>query len=257
MKWRLRWLHPAPGLSLLVHAPLRNSKQVCREAAEVAGPGRLKSLRADVTDPQACDRVVAFALDRFGSIYGLINNAGRGMRLISETFNTVPTRFWESDPDAWKAIIDTNLNGTYLMARAVTPHLVEQGVGMIVNISTSPMTMIRRGYSPYGPSKAAVEACSSAWAQDLDGTGVNVNVLLPGGATNTALLPGSGNDRRGADGQLLDPAIMAPPAVWLFTDGARAYSGRRFVARHWDTSLPIDGAVAAALQPEVPVPGII
>ncbi len=82
-------------------------EQVCREAAEIAGPERLKSLRADVTDRQACDRVVAFALDQFGSIYGLINNAGRGMRLISETFNTVPTRFWESDPDAWQAIIDT------------------------------------------------------------------------------------------------------------------------------------------------------
>lgn len=231
-------------------------EQVQAEAEEIGGGDRCRSVLADVTSEVDCARVVATAIDAFGAIYGLINNAGRGMRLISETFNTQPTRFWESDPEAWRKIVDTNINGAFLMARAAAPHLVAQGAGMIVNISTSPVTMVRRGYSPYGPSKAALEACSASWAQDFDGSGVCVNVLLPGGATDTALLPGSGPGRRGADGQLLDPAIMAPPAVWLCSDDARRYTGRRFVAKHWKSGMSKDEGVRAALQPEVATPSI-
>jgi len=198
-------------------------EQAQAEAEEIGGPECCRSLLADVTSEADCTQVVATAIDAFGTIYGLINNAGRGMRLISETFNTQPARFWESDPAAWRTIVDINVNGTFLMARAVAPHLVERGAGMIVNVSTSPVTMTRRGYSPYGPSKAALEACSASWARDFDGTGVCVNVLLPGGATDTALLPGS---------------------------------GRRFVAKYWQPGMSAAEGVAAALQPEVASPAI-
>ena len=234
----------------------RELEKVAQEADEIAGRGRCLSVVADVALAEDCERTVTGALDAYGSIYGLINNAGRGMRLISETFNTEPTNFWEADPDAWRTIFDTNLNGAFLMSRATVPYLVERGAGMIVNVSTSPVTMTRRGYSPYGPSKAALEACSASWARDLDGTGVCVNVLLPGGATDTALLPGSGPGRRGADGQLLDPKIMAPPAVWLCSDDARRYSGRRFVAKHWKPGMSTEQGVLAALQPAVASPAI-
>ena len=230
--------------------------QVVQEANTVAERGRCMPVLANATVPADCERTATAALDAFGSIYGLINNAGRGMRLISETFNTEPTKFWEADPEAWRTIIDTNVNGAFQMARAVAPVLIERGAGMIVNISTSPVTMVRRGYSPYGPSKAALEACSASWARDLEGTGVCVNVLLPGGATDTALLPGSGPGRRGADGQLLDPRIMAPPAVWLCSDDARRYSGRRFVAKHWKPEMRTEESVLAALQPAVESPAI-
>lgn len=227
------------------------------EAREIAGDGRCLPVVADVTSATDCARVVRETIEAFGSLYGLINNAGRGMRLISEHFNVEPTRFWESEPDAWRTIMDINVNGAFQMARAVAPVLIEQGSGMIVNVSTSPVTMTRRGYSPYGPSKAALEACSASWSQDLEGSGVSVNVLLPGGASDTALLPGTGPGRRGADGQLLDPAIMAPPAVWLMSDDARRYTGRRLVAKHWQRGMSIADGVAAALQPEVAAPAII
>ena len=171
--------------------------QVAREAGEIAGNGRCLPVAADVTNPADCERTLAEALREFGPVYGLINNAGRGMRLISETFNVEPTRFWEADGDAWRSIMDININGAFHMSRTIAPVLIDQGAGMIVNISTSPVTMTRRGYSPYGPSKAALEACSVAWARDLDGSGVGVNVLLPGGASDAALLPGRGPGRRG------------------------------------------------------------
>lgn len=215
--------------------------------AKALGPGDMISRQADVRDWSDCQRVVADSIAAFGGVHGLINNAGRGMRLISETFNTTSTKFWQAPTDAWQEIIDINVNGTFFMSKAVTPHLIDQGFGKIINISTSDITMLRTGYSPYGPSKAAMEAASSIWAKDLAGTGVTVNVLLPGGASDTALLPDSMN-RKGADGNLLSPSLMRAPALWLCADQSNDVTGRRFIAKLWDTSLPMAEAASAAMD---------
>jgi NAD(P)-dependent dehydrogenase (short-subunit alcohol dehydrogenase family) len=71
----------------------------------------------------------------------------------------------------------------------------------------------RRGFSPYGPSKAALESETIIWAQDLAETGVTVNALLPGGATLTGMIPDGVPDK--VRSALLDPSIMVPPLLWL------------------------------------------
>lgn len=195
------------------------------------------ALAADVTNPDACAQAVAETVAAFGRLDVLINNAGLGMRAISETFNTVPTKFWEADPTAWTRIVDTNINGPFLMARAAIPQMLKQGFGKIINISTSDITMIRRGYAPYGPTKTFLEAASRVWAEDLTGTGIDVNVLLPGGATDTDLLPPSPN-KKGADGNLLSPKIMRAPALWLCSDASNGVTGARFIARLWQDGTP-------------------
>ena len=200
------------------------------------GEGAL-ALVADVTDPDACASAVADAVATFGRLDVVINNAGLGMRAISETFNTVPTKFWEADPSAWARIVDTNVNGPFLMAQAAVPQMLSQGFGKIINVSTSDITMVRNGYSPYGPTKAFLEAASRVWAQDLAGTGVDVNVLLPGGAADTDLLPPS-PDKKGADGNLLNPAIMCAPALWLCSEASDGITGARYIARLWDDADP-------------------
>lgn len=199
--------------------------------------GDALALDADVTDPDACAKAVADTIARFGRIDVLINNAGLGMRAISETFNTTPTKFWEADTAAWRRIVDTNVNGPFLMAQAVIPHMLAQGFGKIINVSTSDITMIRTGYSPYGPTKAFLEAATRVWAADLAETGIDVNVLLPGGATDTDLLPPSPN-KKGADGNLLKPEIMRAPALWLCSDASNGISGARYIARLWEDGNP-------------------
>jgi len=135
------------------------------------------------------------------------------MRYVRETFMTEPTRFWEVEPDTWWMVIDINVNGPFLMARAVAPHLIRTGWGRIINVSGNHSTMRRPGFSPYGPSKAALESETLIWAQDLRGTGVTVNALLPGGATLTGMIPDV--FPANARGTLLDPGIMMPPLLWL------------------------------------------
>jgi len=188
-----------------------------REASEVeavareAGNDRVLPMLADVAREEDCARVVAMARDRFGRLDMLVNNAGRGMKYVSQRFLTEPAPFWQTDPDVWRMVIDTNVNGPFLMSRAAAPAMIAAGRGRIVNISMNHATMRRRGFSPYGPSKAALESETIIWAQDLDGTGVTVNGLLPGGATATGMIPdGLPQEARTS---LLDPAIIVPPLL--------------------------------------------
>lgn len=199
--------------------------------------GDTLALVADVTDPEASRTAVERTIAAFGRLDVLINNAGLGLRVISETFNTRPTKFWDAAPDAWQAIVNTNVNGPFLMTRAAVPHMLAQKFGKIINISTSDQTMVRAGYAPYGPSKAFLEAASRVWAADLANTGVDVNVLLPGGATDTDLLPPS-PDKKGADGNLLSPAVMRAPAVWLASQKSDGITGGRYIARLWQPDRP-------------------
>jgi len=227
-----------------------------RDTVEQIAPDRVLALVADAADPAEAERVVARTQAHFGRVDVLVNNAGRGMRLISETFNTTPTRFWETRPEDWRSIIDVNLNGAFYMARAVTPGMIAQGFGKIINISTSDMTMVRRGYAPYGPSKAGLEAASRVWAQDLAGTGVDVNVYLPGGAADTDLLP-PGPGKKGADGNLLPASIMRKGIGWLCSDRSNGVTGARFIARLWDQALDPDTAAAGARSAPVDRPAIL
>jgi len=209
---------------------------------QVGADGRIEIMQADATNYAECEKVVAETRQAFGSVHCLVNNAGRGMRLVSETFTTQPCLFWKTPPTQWQTIIDCNINGPFNMARAITPHLVEQGRGKIINVSTSLQTMTRTGYSPYGPSKAALEAASQVWAADLAGTGVTVNILLPGGATDTALLPDMVN-KKGADGQLLSPSLMRAPILWLCADDSNQHNGERYIAKNW--TIDTDPTIAA------------
>ncbi len=199
-------------------------------------PERVLPLLVDVTDARACEQVAAQTLARFGRVDILVNNAGRGMKYVSSSFMTEPTHFWEVAPETWQMIIDTNVNGPFYMARAVVPHMLVQGVGSIINISMNYETMKRAGFSPYGPSKAALESASAIWAQDLAGSGIRVNILLPGGATNTGMIPASMTEE--ARTRLLQPEIMAEPAVFLASDESRTLTGRRLVATEWSHAFP-------------------
>jgi 3-oxoacyl-[acyl-carrier protein] reductase len=193
-------------------------------AGESAGlPGSVHAIRADVTDDADVQRVVDRALELRGRIDVLVNNAARGMKFVNPRFMSEPEPFWRVDPSAWRLVIETNIVGVFLMTRAVVPSMLERGRGSIINVTINPETMVRRGFSPYGPSKAALEAMTSVWEADLEGTGVAINLLAPGGATATGMIPSDGAP---ADLSLLDPEIVVPAALEL----ARAErSGQRLV----------------------------
>jgi len=209
---------------------------VANQAAISGHAGTVHAMVADVTSEAESLRVVSRTVHDFGAVHILVNNAGRGMRFVNERFFDTPTSFWQTDPAVWRMIIDTNVNGPFLMARTVVPYMLKEHWGRIIDISMNHQTMRRAGFSPYGPSKAALESETIIWAQDLAGTGVTVNSLLPGGASDTGMVPESfvASERHG----LLAPEIMVPPLLWLVSEEAGELTGARLAAKLWDSSLP-------------------
>ncbi len=201
------------------------------------------STRADVTVTADMDGVVGLCRDRFGHVDVVVCNAGIGMSSIRTDYHTNPINFWELDPEVVRRFLDVNTLGAFRLARAAVPSMQEQGWGRIVSVTTSLSTMIRKGNCPYGPSKAAHEALAAIMAEDLQGSGVAVNVLVPGGAADTPLVPGS------ARSALIKPSVMGPPVVWLASRESDGISGRRFAANKWDNSLPAGEAARLCSAP--------
>ena len=143
--------------------------------------------------------------------------------------------FWEVSPAGFRDVVETTVVGSFLVARKVVPRMLGAGSGRVVTISMSEQTMVRRGFVPYGPSGAAVEALARVMAADLADTPVCANILLPGGAVATGMIPDEMREQLSAT--LLDASIMGPPTVWLASREAAGVHDERIVARDFDAWL--------------------
>jgi gluconate 5-dehydrogenase len=201
-----------------------------RARSVAAGVPSAVGIALDVRDESSVARAVDEAWTLLDGIDMLVNNAGIGMRSVNPHFMTAPQGFWDVPVEGFRAVIETNLVGYFLVAREVTPRLLAGGGGRIVNISVNTSTMQRAGFVPYGPSRAGSEALSRVMAADLRDTSVTVNLLLPGGATVTGMMPDGVVARPG----LLEPSVMGPPIVWLASEEAAGVHDERIVAVEFD-----------------------
>jgi NAD(P)-dependent dehydrogenase (short-subunit alcohol dehydrogenase family) len=207
-------------------------------------PAPIKPVVADLAQPDSFDRIVAETLTAFNRIDVLINNAGIGQAAIRADQRANPIRFWDVTPEQWSRFLTVNATAPIMMTRAVLPHMLKANSGRIITVTTSLGTMVRQGYLLYGSSKAAAESSMAVLAADLVGTAVTVNVLVPGGVTDTPLV-GEAGDRS----KMLRPEIMLPPLLWLLSDAAASVSGKRFIAADWDIALPPAQAAEVAGAP--------
>src|SRR5690348_16372279 len=159
------------------------------EFGKAFGKGRAIAIDADISKPEDCKRSVAETTAAFGALDGVVNDAALGQPYLSPGMQDTTCNFWDADPVRWSKMIQVNVCGTFMMANAVTPHLIAQKWGRVVNVTTSLGTIQRGGNTPYGPSKGAIEAMTIACAKELKDTGVTANSLIPGGVTNTAFVP--------------------------------------------------------------------
>ncbi len=196
---------------------------------------------ADVSDEAAVEAAVAIVTEAFGPIEILINNAGIGPSSIRPDAERRLPDVTEVTPELWARFFAVYLTGPMLMLRAVLPGMQAGGWGRVINNTTSFFTMLR--VLPYGATKAALESASAVWAKELDGSGVTVNVVVPGGPTDTAFIADQSGINRD---KMLRPEVMAPPVRWLASDDSATTTGRRFIAALWDASLPAEDAAEKA-----------
>lgn len=195
----------------------------------------------DIADPAACESAV-----RDAQIDILINNGALGLQVLRETCMTDLVRIEEITPEFWSRMIAVNLSGAWYLTRAAVPGMRQRGWGRIINVTTSFFTMLRGRFHPYGPAKAGLEAMSAGHASEFAGTGITVNVVVPGGPADTPMVPAASGLRRE---DLVPPAKMAPPMLWLCSRDADGVSGKRYVAAQWDDALPPKAARQAAESP--------
>ena len=212
--------------------------QTVNEVRDIGGEDCAIEIVSDVTDPQACQDAVDATVAQLGGLHILVNNAGTNPRAaeLGSASGATPSNFWENSPEAWNRVVAVNLSGNFYMARAAVIHMLDQGWGRIIGVTTSMDTMWRKGGAPYGPSKAGHEALVAIMAQELEGTGVTANVLVPGGATYTNMTYRGNPSLRD---QLIKPEVMQKPIVWLASNDSAEFTGRRIIACNWDRSLPL------------------
>ena len=201
------------------------------------------ALVGDVSNAEDCKRVIEETIQAFGALNILINNAGKSGRYVH--FGDGSLSISDVDPRGFKEVIDTNILGPYLMTHAAFKYLLQAGWGRVINISKRTDSMHRSAITPYGPSKAAMEAATIAWAEAMYGSGVTFNTLSPGGLVDTKFSTGE------IDGKGLSPTVIGPMAVWLASENANDTTGCRFVAELWDSSLPLEEAAEGCREPAI------
>ncbi len=151
-------------------------------AEEISGEGGdALAVQADVASISSCQDMVHKALDRFGQIDGLINNAA--------IFATIPISrvgFQEIDEDEWDRVMEVNVKGVWFCCRAVAPAMQERKQGSIVNIASSTVLNGSAGRIHYVASKAAVVGFSRVLARELGPDNVRVNTIAPGSTLSEA-----------------------------------------------------------------------
>ncbi len=222
------------------------------EAAGQPRAGRAMGLGCDIRSLSQCRAAVARTIEAFGGLHILVNNAALGPTHVERAAGTRSSLFHEADPEAWADVVDVNVKGSFFMAHAAAPALIASGWGRMINVTTSLATMQRGANSPYGVTKTAIEAETLIWAQDLKGTGVTVNSLIPGGAADTDFVSARGRAAIAQTGRkLLSPDVMIAPLLWLCSTEANSVTGARYVGKLWDEALPPAEAARGALEPPV------
>ena len=219
---------------------------VAADIRNLQGADKILSQECDISDEAMTAAFVDAVITKFGRIDGLVNNAGLGCAAVRRDFMVNPIPIWQLDPAEWRRVVGVNTIGTFYMTRWAVPHMVGQGSGRLINVTTTFQTMLAPAFGAYGPSKAGIESMTSILAEELEGTGVTANVVVPGGPADTEQIPdGMIADRS----DLLRPSVMVPPIRWLCSDASSNVTGLRFAAAEWHDNLPSEDAIARSTKP--------
>jgi len=194
-------------------------------AAEIAAAGGQAVANTDsVADPAAAAHIVQSALDSFGRIDCVVNNAG----IVRDRM------FFNMSIDEWKDVVDVHLNGSFYVARAAAPHFKAQASGSFVNMTSTSGLIGNLGQANYSAAKMGIAGLSKSIALDMAKFNVRSNCIAPWAWTPmTATIPPDTPENivRIEKMKKMESAKIAPLAVYLGSDAAAKVSGQIFGVR--------------------------
>lgn len=195
-----------------------------RVVAEIRTAGGEAVASTDsVATPESASRIVQAAVDTFGRIDGVVNNAG----IVRDRF------FFNMSTEEWRAVLDVHLNGSFFVARAAAPHFKSQGAGAYVHMTSTSGLIGNIGQANYSAAKMGIVGLSKSIALDMAKFNVRSNCIAPWAWTAmTATIPDSPENRpRIEKMKKMEAAKIAPLAVYLLSERAAAVTGQIFGVR--------------------------
>jgi 3-oxoacyl-[acyl-carrier protein] reductase len=206
----------------------RSEDDLAAVAAEAEGETLVAP--ADVTDKAEVEAMVETAVDEYGAVTGLVNNAGIG--LLSMYGEGAPLHEVESED--FRKIVSVNVTGVFLASKYAVPEMIEAGRGNVVNISSGLGRRASPTWGPYVATKWALEGITRTQALELDDLGINVNALDPGGRVATGFWDQLPEEQQQ---EILDPDVMDDAATLLLGQGPDGVTGESKPAAEWESVL--------------------
>lgn len=213
----------AAGWSVVM-ADLQEDK-VKSSADSLGGAERTLAVKLDVTDEASAAASIKAAVERFGRVDALLNNAALFTTLVRKPLLETP-------PDEWRRVMDVNLLGPFLMTRAVVPAMQAAGGGSIINIATVGIYHGSNQLVHYNASKAGLLGLTRTAARELGKFGIRVNAIAPGATATEEVKAVSSPQRLAERAQLRSiPRVQTPgdllgPLLFLASEQSSFVTGQ-------------------------------
>ena len=196
-----------------------------RVVDEIQANGGSAVASADsVADWESANRIVRTAIERFGRVDAVVNNAG----ILRDRF------FFNMSVEEWRAVIDVHLNGTFYVSRAAAPHFKSQNSGRYISMTSTSALIGNLGQANYAAAKLGIAALSKSMALDMAKYKVTSNCIAPfAWSRMIGTIPAETPDQKARLEKLkrMETAKIAPLAVYLASDAAQDVTGQIFAVR--------------------------
>lgn len=225
------------GATVIIAA--RKGKKLDDAEARLAEGGfDVRAIPMDVTSEESIAAAAKRVEEELDHLDMVVNNAGIGSNAPGMADLPANHLFFDIPVSTVRAVIDTNLVGYFTVASRFVPIMLKSGHGSLVYVSTSTETMTRPGQLPYGPSKAGAEAMTTIIADELQDLGIMVNVICPGGFTDTGMA-GEGVKEffEKNNMPILPPTVMNKAISFLASPASAGISGEKIIGKDIDAWL--------------------
>ncbi len=228
------------GAAVIIAA--RGGRRLEEARERLSAAGSVYAVEMDVRDEASVEKAAAWVSERFHRLDMVVSNAGIGNNAPGMEELPPDHRFYDLPVSAVRAVVDTNLMGYFLVASRFVPLMLKHGRGSLIYVSTSTGTITRPGQLPYGPSKAGGEAMSAILAEELRDLGIAVNVICPGGFTDTNMAPKGATEAMRKSGRpVLPPTVLNKTISFLASPASAGITGEKLVGKDLDAWLEARG----------------